>query len=108
MASSTEGRAAWHTALRAPAPNDEVATERQRLNDFVRLADSERRWRNIVPIGIGGSDWGVRLAVTAFGSAGTWRPVHFVANIAGHAIQGGLAARAPHAPLFGQGPKALT
>src|SRR3546814_16672495 len=59
-------------------------------------ADSERRWRNTVHIGIGGSDWGVRLAVTAFGYAGTWRQVHFVANIDGHAIQGGLAGLDPH------------
>src|SRR3546814_2347876 len=65
IANSTEERAAWHTALRAPAPIDEVATERQRLNDFVRLADSARRWRHIVHIGLRGSDWGVRLAVTA-------------------------------------------
>src|SRR3546814_6806364 len=108
MASSTEGRAAWHTALRAPAPSDEGATERQRLNDFVRLADSERRWRNIVHIGIGGSDWGVRLAVTAFGYAGTWRQVHFVANIDGHAIQGGLAGLDPHDTLIVLASKSFT
>src|SRR5690606_25716360 len=89
VANATEARAAWHTALRAPAPPKDVAQERQRLNNFVRLADSERRWRHIVHIGIGGSDWGVRLAVSAFGYAGTWRQVHFVANIDGHAIQGG-------------------
>src|SRR5690606_28631703 len=83
IANITENRAAWHTALRAPGPNQEITAERQRLNAFVRLADSERRWRNIVHIGIGGSDWGVRLAVSAFGYAGTWRQVHFVANIDG-------------------------
>src|SRR5690606_21675391 len=44
-----------------------------------------------VHIGIGGSDWGVRLAVAAFGYAGMWRQVRFVANIDGHAIEGGLA-----------------
>src|SRR5690625_2205899 len=51
----TEYRAAWHTILRAPAPVETVATERQRMIEFVRKADSERRWRNIVHIGIGGS-----------------------------------------------------
>src|SRR5690606_29184701 len=107
-AKTTEERAAWHTALRAPAPIREVALERQRLNAFVRLADSERRWRNIVHIGIGGSDWGVRLAVSAFGYAGTWRQVHFVANIDGHAIQGGLAGLDPHDTLIVMASKSFT
>lgn len=108
IANTTEERAAWHTALRVPAPIDEVAAERLRLNDFVRQADSERRWRNIVHIGIGGSDWGVRLAVSAFGYAGTWRQVHFVANIDGHAIQGGLAGFDPHDTLIVLASKSFT
>ncbi|NYT61648.1 glucose-6-phosphate isomerase [Alcaligenaceae bacterium] len=108
MVNATEERAAWHTALRAPAPIDDVAAERLRLNDFIRQADSERRWRNIVHIGIGGSDWGVRLAVSAFGYAGTWRKVHFVANIDGHAIQGGLAGFDPHDTLIVLASKSFT
>ncbi|MCC2596163.1 glucose-6-phosphate isomerase [Pusillimonas sp. MFBS29] len=108
IANTTEERAAWHTALRAPAAIKEVAQERQRLNAFVRLADSERRWRNIVHIGIGGSDWGVRLTVSAFGYAGTWREVHFVANIDGHAIQGGLAGLDPHDTLIVMASKSFT
>lgn len=104
----TEERAAWHTALRAPAASPEVAAERQRLIEFVRTADSERRWRNIVHIGIGGSDWGVRLAVAAFGYAGTWRRVHFVANIDGHAIQGGLSGFDPHDTLIVMASKSFT
>lgn len=96
----TEARAAWHSALRAPAPtSQEITTERQRANAFVRLADSERRWRHIVHIGIGGSDWGVRLAVRAFGYTGMWRQVRFVSNIDGHAIEGGLAGLDPRDTL---------
>lgn len=105
---ATEHRAAWHTALREPAPSAEVALERQRMNDFVRAADSERRWRNIVHIGIGGSDWGVRLAVSAFGYQGTWRNVRFVANIDGHAIQGGLAGLDPRETLVVLASKSFT
>ncbi len=108
IANVTEERAAWHSALRAPAPTEEIAAERQRLNAFVRMADSERRWRNIVHIGIGGSDWGVRLAVSAFGYAGTWRQVHFVANIDGHAIEGGLAGFDPHDTLIVLASKSFT
>lgn len=100
IANPTEGRAAWHSALRAPAPSHAIATERQRANAFVRQADSGRRWRNIVHIGIGGSDWGVRLAVRAFGYAGMWRRVYFVANIDGHAIQGGLSGLDPRETLI--------
>ncbi len=96
----TEDRAAWHTMLRAVAPSQEVALERQRVNDFVRKADSVRRWRNIVHIGIGGSDWGVRLAVAAFGYARSWREVRFAANIDGHAMQGALAGLNPHDTLI--------
>lgn len=104
----TEQRAAWHTMLRAPDPIEEIAAERQRLAEFVRQADSERRWRNIVHIGIGGSDWGVRLAVNAFGYAGAWRTVHFVANIDGHAMQGGLAGFDPHDTLIVMASKSFT
>lgn len=104
----TENRAAWHTQLRVPAPTDEIAIERERMNAFVRLADAERRWRNIIHIGIGGSDWGVRLAVAAFGYAGTWRQVHFVANIDGHAMQGCLAGLDPHDTLIVLASKSFT
>jgi len=104
----TEGRAAWHTALRASAPAADVAIVRQRVEDFVRKADTERRWRNIVHIGIGGSDWGVRLMVGAFGYTGTWRQVRFVANIDGHAIAGGLSGLDPHDTLIVLASKSFT
>lgn len=104
----TENRAAWHTQLRAPAPIDDVSAERERVNAFVRMADTERRWRHIIHIGIGGSDWGVRLAVAAFGYAGTWREVHFVANIDGHAMQGCLSGLDPHDTLVVLASKSFT
>ncbi len=96
---TTENRAAWHTELRTPRPAAEVAEERNRALEFVRRSDSERRWRNIVHIGIGGSDWGVRLVVGAFGYAGMWRNIRFVANIDGHAVEGGLAGLDPRETL---------
>ncbi len=108
LANPTEQRAAWHTMLRAPAPIQEVAAQRQRMNEFVRQADSERRWRNIVHIGIGGSDWGVRLAVGAFGYAGAWRQVRFASNIDGHALQGALAGLDPHDTLIVIASKSFT
>lgn len=104
----TERRAAWHTALRAPDAPPEVQAERTRMGTWVRMADSERRWRNIVHIGIGGSDWGVRMAVAAFGYAGMWRQVRFVANIDGHAIEGGLAGLDPRETLVVLASKSFT
>lgn len=99
VANCTEHRPAWHTMLRRPAPMSEVALERGRLLDFVQRVDTERRFRNILHIGIGGSDWGVRLAVAAFGYTGMWREIRFVANIDGHAIEGGISGIDPHHTL---------
>src|SRR5690606_8823377 len=71
-------------------------------------ADAERRWRNIVHIGIGGSDWGVRLAVSAFGYTGLWRRVRFVSSIDGHAAEGGLARLNPRETLVVLASKSFT
>jgi len=108
IVNGTENRAAWHTALRTSAPMADIAREQQRVQAFIHKADTERRWRNIVHIGIGGSDWGVRLMVNAFGYAGTWRQVRFVANIDGHAISGGLAGLDPHDTLIVLASKSFT
>lgn len=104
----TEGRPAWHTMLRQPRPTPEVAYEFNRVLEFIRRADSNRRWKNIVHIGIGGSDWGVRLAITAFGYKGTWRNIRYVANIDGHAIEAGLAGLDPHDTLIVIATKSFT
>lgn len=96
---ATEGRAAWHTMLRASSPISEVARERARLLSFVQQADTERRWHNVLHIGIGGSDWGTRLMSAAFGYRRSWRDIRFVSNIDGHAIESGTAGLNPHDTL---------
>lgn len=100
MVNPTEDRAAWHSQLRSNHPVADVACERERLLRFVERANRDYRWHNIVHIGIGGSDWGVRLAVSAFGYANMRRTVRFVANIDGHAVQGGLAGLDPRNTLI--------
>lgn len=105
---NTEERAAWHSVLRAPAPITEVATERARMNEFIRKADLERRWRNIVHIGIGGSDWGIRLSLSAFGYRQCWRTVRFLANIDGHALESALSGLDPHDTLIVVASKSFT
>lgn len=108
IVNATENRAAWHTLLRAPATSPEVMAERERVNAFIREADMARRWRHIVHIGIGGSDWGVRLSVSAFGYTKLWRTVRFVANIDGHAVEAGLADLNPHDTLVVVASKSFT
>lgn len=105
---TTENRAAWHSALRAPAPIAEVARERARMDEFVRKADLERQWRNIVHIGIGGSDWGIRLSLSAFGYRQCWRNVRFLANIDGHALESALSGLDPHDTLIVVASKSFT
>ncbi len=88
----SEGRRAWHTALRGPNPrasSPEIAECRERLGQF---ADAVRRGRwpgtggasitDVVNIGIGGSHLGPQLACEALASAASGGPrVHFLSNI---------------------------
>lgn len=108
LVNQTEGRAAWHSMLRQPAAIPEVMAERERLNAFIRESDLARRWRHIVHIGIGGSDWGIRLTVAAFGYTKQWRSVRFIANIDGHAVKAGLADLNPHDTLIVVASKSFT
>lgn len=105
---TTEKRAAWHTQLRRPRVDNAVREEHHRVQEFVRRADSERRWRNVIHIGIGGSDWGVRLATSAFGSAPVWRTVRFVSSIDGHSIKSALAGLDPRETLIVVATKSFT
>jgi len=84
----TENRAAQHAALRAPAPNAEMAEARARTAAFARNLSGVDA---IVHLGIGGSDLGPRLVYDAL------RPyrrddltVRFAANIDGADIADAL------------------
>ena len=103
LANCTENRAAWHTALRASTPSvvaGQVSNERHRVRAFVDRLDAEGRYQSVVNIGIGGSDWGPRLVVTALGGTGTRREMRFVSNIDGHAIEAGLLGLDPRETLI--------
>ncbi|MGC8470551.1 MAG: glucose-6-phosphate isomerase, partial [Acetobacteraceae bacterium] len=104
----SEDRGAMHMALRAPAAagyrvavgariedaSAMAAAERARMEAFVRAVHAgEKRaadggpLRTILHIGIGGSDLGPRLAVEALTHLeGPVLPVHFLANVDGHAF----------------------
>ncbi|MFJ1300397.1 glucose-6-phosphate isomerase [Pseudomonadota bacterium AL_CKDN230030165-1A_HGKHYDSX7] len=92
---TTENRAAWHSILRAACPHEDVAQERKRMEAFVDAADAADQWSDIVHIGIGGSDWGVRLVANACSRGSARRNLHFVANLDGHALDEILAGLDP-------------
>ncbi|MGE4351714.1 MAG: glucose-6-phosphate isomerase [Bdellovibrionales bacterium] len=114
---TTEKRAVLHTALRAqtdaPVCVDgkniipDIRALQAKMEKFV--ADvREERWlgatgqpiRNVVNIGIGGSDLGPRLAVSALRSQATGPHVRFVANVDAADLTCVLAKLDPATTLF--------
>jgi len=110
---ATEGRAVLHTALRAPrgvAPfSDEVHATLDRMLAFAEAVRAQvgaagvpgGGIRQVVNIGIGGSDLGPRMAVQAL------QPLqhpdltmHFVSNVDGHDISAVLQRLRPEETLF--------
>ncbi|MCK9508499.1 MAG: glucose-6-phosphate isomerase [Pigmentiphaga sp.] len=94
LSNPTEKRAALHTALRASAPPPAVAdlikTEQERVRHFVNKLDAEQRFSHVLHIGIGGSDWGPKLAIRSLGYFEKRREIRFVANIDAHAVQAAM------------------
>ena len=98
----TEDKPAWHTALRAGRTREQPdgqdagsVCEYARMLDFVRALDQEADIGAVLHIGIGGSDWGPRLAVQAFGGPTQRRQIRFVSNIDGHAFNDAVTGLDP-------------
>jgi glucose-6-phosphate isomerase len=103
----TEGRAVLHTALRAPAGEGLFSDEVQAsLTRMLAFAESVRDVaasgiRDIVHIGIGGSDLGPAMvvgALNAYTQAG--QRLHFVSNVDGHDLAPVLRDLTPATTLF--------
>ena len=106
---TTEGRAALHTALRAPrghsAPHgDAVHAVLDALlvcAEAVRARAAAGEITDVVHIGIGGSDLGPRLAVQALRGHAQGAPrLHFVSNVDAHEISALLPLLQPRRTLF--------
>ncbi len=108
---NTEGRPAWHTALRsAPSgrePARVIEQERSRMLDFAeRLragqvhGASGRPIETVICIGIGGSDLGPRLVTTALGKTSGPIDLHFVSNIDPVELDQALARATPESTLI--------
>jgi glucose-6-phosphate isomerase len=95
---NTEGRAAWHSALRAgdAAPEDvkSVLQEMVRLSKTIR---EQKPFNRIVNLGTGGSDLGPRLLADALGDGAA--DVRFVANADPLELERALAGSDPAATL---------
>lgn len=111
MVNETEGRAAWHTALRAPVKSVEVAASLKRMSEMVAQIH-HGHWRgsngypirDVVNIGVGGSDLGPKMVcesltemacpeVAALG-------IHFVSSIDGAQLSDLLHNLRPETTLF--------
>lgn len=111
----TEGKPAWHTALRAGRTREQPdgqdadsVCEYARMMDFVRGVDQTADFSTVLHIGIGGSDWGPRLAIQAFGGASQRRQIRFVSNIDGHAFHDAVAGLDPRRCLVVVSSKSFT
>jgi len=85
----TEGRAALHTALRAPRGqgpfSDEVHTVLDAMLAYAERVRSDTTITDIVNIGIGGSDLGPAMVVPALDAyTNPAQQLHFVSNVDGH------------------------
>ncbi|HEX6020101.1 MAG TPA: glucose-6-phosphate isomerase, partial [Burkholderiaceae bacterium] len=112
---TTEGRAVLHTALRAPrgaAPHgDEVHAALDAMLAFAERVRDVRASgiRDVVHIGIGGSDLGPQMAVLALDAFATREiSFHFVSNVDGHDIAPVLRRLRPESTLFVVASKTFT
>ncbi len=104
---TTEGRAAWHTALRAPRDGSAHSTDIHHVLDaMLAFAETVRDTaasgiRHIVNIGIGGSDLGPQMVVPALDAfVHPGLQFHFVSNVDGHDIASVLRHLKPAETLF--------
>ena len=92
IANPTEGRAALHTALRAPRDaaspfNAEVHVVLDAMLAYAEQVRSDAAITDVVHIGIGGSDLGAQMTVPALQAFTEAAPrLHFVSNVDAHDI----------------------
>ncbi len=111
----TEGKPAWHTALRAGRTREQPdgqdrdsVCEYSRMADFVRHVDQNADFATVLHIGIGGSDWGPRLVNRALRYGGIHREVHFASNVDSHSVADAMVRLDPHETLVIVASKSFT
>lgn len=108
----TEDRPALHTALRqSPAPasvSSEISKALANMKAFVDKCNATNKYRNIVHLGIGGSDWGPRMVWESLRGHETRRKLRFAANIDAQAITTALDGLDPRDTLLVIASKSFT
>ena len=101
VVNASEGRAAGHLRLRATdhelsrkGLDELVRTRRAFLEEAARLR-IDPQVQHIVHVGIGGSDLGPRLLLSALGIRGTHLKIHFAGNGDLHELEGVLSSLHP-------------
>ena len=94
----TEGRAAWHTALRAEDAPAEVREALDRAKALASRVRRDGRYRRIVNLGTGGSDLGPRLLADALADGKL--EVRFAANVDPRDLERALEGAEPASTLF--------
>lgn len=103
---NTENRAVKHWLLRAPrnAGDADSAAVHETLDAMLAYAEEVRadaQITDVVNIGIGGSDLGPQMAVTALEHLRTpGKRFHFVSNVDGHELTAVLRGLQPQSTLF--------
>jgi len=112
IVNQSENRPALHTALRHPNPPPSVKPliDRQltKMRGFVDDANTKNRYRNVVHLGIGGSDWGPRMVWHSLCGVSNRRTLRFAANIDAHAITAALDGLDPRDTLIIVASKSFT
>ncbi len=112
IVNQSENRPALHTALRggnAPeAVRALIAEQLARMKHFVDDANTRNRYRNVVHLGIGGSDWGPRMVWHSLCGVNNRRTLRFAANIDAHAISAALDGLDPRDTLVIVASKSFT
>jgi glucose-6-phosphate isomerase len=108
----SEDRPALHTTLRGQlGPKDirlTVQRQLERMKEFVDDANTHNRYRNVVHLGIGGSDWGPRMVWDCIRDGNNRRELRFAANIDAHAITAALEGLDPKDTLIIVASKSFT
>lgn len=91
---TTEGRAANHMALRAATPPPEVVEETARVSRFADEVRSDGT-RDVLWIGIGGSDLGPRFVCDSLSHLASGPAMHFVSNVDDAGLDMALAGLDP-------------
>ena len=97
---TSEDRAVLHMALRGvggtPENQTEVAEMRERMADYANAIRSKGKFKNIVHIGIGGSDLGPRLVADAFeANAKQSLTLRFAENVDGASVNDAIKGLNP-------------